>query len=117
MKHSCTIAGRAVELAWTQETAKRFAYRMGEIGGEPTGKQLTNPKTVTTAIFKALWGLLPPVEFARYPDPESLFVAVDHDKEGEAIFAPINGVYLDRFPSEEKKSTLTKSPSPESNSD
>ena len=117
MKHSCTIAGRAVELAWTQETAKRFAYRMGEIGGEPTGKQLTNPKTVTTAIFKALWGLLPPVEFARYPDPESLFVAVDHDKEGEAIFAAINGVYLDRFPSEEKKSTLTKSLSPESNSD
>ncbi len=116
MTHACTIAGRAVELEWTQETAKRFSFRMGEIGGEPTGKQLTNPKTVATAVFKVLWGLLPPAEFSRYPDPESLFVAVDHETEGEAIYTAINGVYLDRFPAEEKKSTSTKSPSPESNS-
>ena len=117
MSHTCTIAGREVELAWTQETAKRFAFRMGEIGGEPTSKQLTNPKTVSTALFKVLWALLPQNEFSRYPDPESLFVAVDHETEGEAIFAAINGIYLDRFADVEKKSTLKNSPSPESNSD
>ena len=117
MSHEITIAGRKSELEWTQETAKRFAFRMGEIGGEPTGKQLSNPRTVATALFKVLWGLLPPKEFAGYPDPESVFVAVDHEEEAEAIFAAIGGIYEDRFPSKEKKSTSRKSPSPESNSD
>jgi len=115
--HTCTIDGRAVTMAWTQDAAKRFAYRMGQCGGEPTGKELSNPKTVTTALFKVLWGLLPQAEFARHPDPESLFVAVDHDSEGESIYAAIKGVYSDRYPSAEKKSTSMKSPSPESNSD
>jgi hypothetical protein len=117
MNHACTIAGREVDLAWTQESAKRFAFRMGEIGGEPTGKQLSNPKTVTTALFKVLWGLLPSAEFARHSDPEALFVAVDHETEGPAIYQAIKAVYEDRFDDPEKKSTLTKSPSPESNSD
>jgi hypothetical protein len=117
MNHACTIAGRAVSLEWTQEAAKRFAFRMGEIGGEPSGKQLSNPKTVTTALFKVLWGLLPPGEFARYADPESLFVAVDHETEGEGIYSAIKGIYEERFTDPEKKSTLMTSPSPESNSD
>ena len=116
MKHEITIAGRKVELEWTQESAKRFSFRMGECGGEPTSKQLTNPKTVTTALFKVLWGLLPSAEFVRYHDPESLFVAVDHETEGEAIYAAIAAIYQDRCPSAEKKSTSQKSPSPESNS-
>ena len=117
MSHPCTIAGRKVELAWTQESAKRFAFRMGTIGGEPSGKDFTNPKTAATAIFKALWGLLPPGEFQRYPDPEILYVETDHETEAEGIFAAINGVYLDRFADPEKKSSLTKLPSLESNSD
>lgn len=116
MSHHCTIDGRQVELAWTQETAKRFAFRMGAIGGEPNGKELTNPKTVSTALFKVLWGLLPPAEFARHTTPEDLFVAVDHETEAAAIYHAIKGVYEDRFPDAEKKSTSTKSPSPESNS-
>lgn len=114
MKHKCTIAGREVELEWTQESAKRFAFRMGSIGGEPTGKDLSNPKTVSTALFKVLWGLLPASEFSRYPDPESLFVASDHESEGEAIFKAISNIYQDRFPDDEKKSTSMKSPSQES---
>jgi len=117
MTHPVKIDGREVVLEWTQETAKRYAYRMGELGGEPTGKQLSNPRTVTTALFKVLWALLPPAEFARHDDPESLFVAVDHDTEGETIFAAIAAIYHDRSPDAEKKSTSMKSPSPESNSD
>lgn len=116
MNHPCTIDGRQVELAWTQESAKRFAFRMGQIGGEPTGKELSNPKTVTTALFKVLWGLLPSTEFSRYSDPESLFVAVDHETEGPAIYQAIKAVYEDRFEDPEKKSTLTNSPLPGSNS-
>ena len=117
MAHQCKIAGRVVNLAWTQETSRRFAFRMGEIGGEPTGKQLTNPKTVTTALFKVLWGLLPPIEFARYPDPESLYVAVNDETEGEAIFAAIGEIYKDRVSDAEKKTSSEKSLSPELNSD
>jgi len=112
-----TIGGRKVSLTWNVETEKRYAYRMGELGGEPTAKQLSNPKTVTTALFKVLWALLPSDEFQRHPDPESLYVAVDHEKEGEAIFAAIKEIYEARFVSVEKKSSLTKSPSPESNLD
>lgn len=116
MKHSCIIAGRQTELEWTQETAKRFVYRMGEIGGEPTARQLGNPKTVTTALFKVLWGLLPSAEFARHADPECLYVAVNHEAEGEAIYDAIKGIYQERNADAEKKSTLMNSRSPESNS-
>lgn len=116
MIHSCNIAGRSVDLEWTQETAKRFAYRMGLVGGEPTGKELSNPKTVTTALFKVLWGMLPAAEFQRHADPEALFVAVDHEEEGAGIYEAIKGIYADRLTDPEKKSTSMKSPSPESNS-
>jgi hypothetical protein len=61
--------------------------------------------------------MLPTGEFQRHADPESLFVAVDHETEGAAIYQAIKGVYGDRFPDVEKKSTLTKSHSHESNSD
>ena len=108
MSHLVTIAGREVELAWTLESSKRFIFRMGEVGGEPI-KQLANPKTATTALFKVLWGLLPPSEFARYPDAESLFLAVDHESEAKGIFDAITDIYSERFPSAEKKSTSKKS--------
>lgn len=117
MKHEIAVAGRKFEIEWTQETAKRFAYRMGTIGGEPYGKDFTNPRKVASSLFKVLWGLLPPIEFARYDDPEALYVASDHETEAEAIFAAISAIYAERFPDEEKKSTLTKSPSPESSSE
>lgn len=113
MPHEITIGGRKVTLAWDTQTAKRYAYRMGEIGGEPTSKQLSNPKTVTTALFKVLWGLLPSAEFQRHPDPEALFVAVDHESEAEAIFAAITSIFNDRVVDAEKKRSLRTSPSPE----
>jgi hypothetical protein len=113
MSYLVKIAGREVELAWTQESAKRFSYRMGEIGGEPTSKQFINPKTVETALFKVLWALLPPSVSPNFPDPESLYVAVDHEKEGEAIFKAIDGIYKDRFPEAAKKKTTKKLRSPE----
>ena len=114
MSYLVKIAGREVELTWTQETSKRFAYRMGEVGGEPTSKQFTNPRTVATALFKVLWGLIPPSLLASYSDPEALYMAVDHETESEAIFAAINKIYEDRFPEVTKKKTSKKSPSQKS---
>jgi hypothetical protein len=87
---------------------------MGSIGGEPTPAELSNQRTVTTALFKVLWGLLPTSIFARYPDPESLFVEVDHEKEAEGIFKAISAIYRERWPTPEKKRTSKKSRSPKS---
>ena len=115
MIHKVKIAGRDVELAWTVETSKRFAFRMGLLGGEPI-KDFSNPKKAATALFKVLWGLLPAPEFARYADPESLFVAVDHDNEAQGIFDAITAIYGERFPTPQKKSTTKKSRSRKSNS-
>lgn len=112
MGHPINIAGRSIDIVWNQESAKRFAFRMGEIGGEPTSRQLSNVKTVTTALFKVLWALLPAAELVNYPDPEALFVAVNHDTEAEGIFATIAAIYQERFISPEKKSTSQTSPSP-----
>jgi hypothetical protein len=111
MAHKVTIAGQEVSLEWTQEAEKRFHFRMGEAGGEPTPAQLRNPRTAATAFFKVLWALLPLSQFSKYPDPESLFVAVDHETEAEGIFAGIAGIYADRFPSAQKKRSKKKSPS------
>lgn len=116
MAHSCVIAGREVELAWSVDSEKRFAFRMSECGGEPSPQQLTSPKTAPAALCKVLWALLPVGESARYPDPESLFVAIDHEKEGPAIFAAISGVYSDRFPDLKKKASSKRRPSRKSNS-
>ena len=116
MKHALTIAGNPVEIEWTQETARRYAFRMGEIGGSPTPAQLRNPKTVTTALFKMLWCLLPKVEFAKYETPEELFAVVDHETESAGIFTAINGIFSDWSETAEKKSTGMKSHSPELNS-
>lgn len=101
-KHEIKIAGESVSLAWDQETAKRYHFRMAEIGGEPT--DYSNPNTIATNLFKVLYGLLPVQTFKKYSDPEDLWVAVDHENEGEAIFKAINAVFLERFPDAEKKS-------------
>jgi len=114
---TATIAGREVALAWDQQTARRFDFRMGQIGGEPSPSKLSNRKTVTTALFQILWGVLPPDVHRLYESPEDLFAAVDHDKEAQGIYDAIKAIYSERFPSVEKKSTSKKSPSQESNSD
>lgn len=117
MNRPVIIAGQEVSLTWDLQTARRFEFRMGEIGGEPTAKQFLNPRTAATAIFKALWALLPPGLLASYPDPETLYAAVDHEAEAVGIFQAIGGIYQERFPDTEKKSTSRKSPSRASNSE
>lgn len=111
------IAGREVLISWNQEAARRFDFRMGQIGGEPSPSKLANPKTVTTSLFQILWGLLPPIDHKLYDSPEELYAAVDHESEAKGIYEAIKAIYEERFPSAEKKSDLKKSPLPESNSD
>jgi hypothetical protein len=116
MPHDLTIAGRKVTLVWDVQTSKAFAFRLSEIGFEITPKSFSGVKAAA-AVCKCLWALLPDAEAARYASPEKLFVAMDHETESGAIFAAISAIFAEMNVSAEKKSTLTKSPSPESNSD
>jgi hypothetical protein len=112
MSHETTIGGQKVELAWTQEVAKRFRFRLSSIGGHPTQRELTNRATADAAVCKILWALLPASELGRYATPEDLFVAIDQETESESISKAIHAVYNDMTPPPEKKRTLKKSPLP-----
>ncbi len=105
MSYQITIAGRKTSIAWDQGTMRRYLFRLGVIGGEPTAKQLTNPKTVTTAIFKILWCLLPPDIHREFESPEDLFAAVDHETEGPAIYAAVKAIFEDRAGITQKKTS------------
>lgn len=117
MEYPVTIGGRKLSLKWTQETAKRFHFRLGQIGGHPTQRELTGSRTRDAAACKLLWAFLPPAELANYPTPEDLFVAIDQETEGEELGKALGAIYQEMIPDAEKKSSLTKSPSPGSNSD
>lgn len=110
MSHTVKIGGREILIAWNQETAKRYNFRLSTIGGHPTSRELTTPATASAAVCKILWALLPSSEIGRYATPEDLFVAID-DSEGDAIAEAIVGVYADMAPTPQKKMTSTKSPS------
>jgi len=111
------IGGREIALRWTQETAKRFHIRIQLIGGHPTQRELTSPKTRDAACFKLLWAFLPPEAQASYPSVEELFVAHDPDTEGKQLGEVLHKLYGEMAVDAEKKRSLTKSPSPESNSE
>jgi hypothetical protein len=100
-------------VAWTQEITSRFEFRASKLGVEPSQllREFSQPRKAAAAITSFLWLLLPPAAHATHPTPEDLFVAIDHQADGEGIHAAIVGVLADMSPEVEKKSTLKKSPS------
>ncbi len=112
MAHEIEIAGRKVLLEWNRKASKLFAYRLSEIGFEVTPKSFSGVKA-PSALCKCLWALLPDSEFVKYDSPEKLFVEIDHEKEAATIFSAVSSIFAEMNVSEEKKSTLTTSPSPE----
>lgn len=117
MEFPVIIGGRKIALKWTQETAKRFHFRLQTIGGHPTSRELTGARTRDAAACKLLWAFLPPAEIGNYPTPEDLFVAIDQETEGLELGQALAAIYAEMNPSAEKKSTSKKSPSPGSSSD
>lgn len=111
MGHSITIAGKPVELSWSQDVAKRMAYRASQIGGGPKDSDFGNPRKAAAAVTALLWMILPPKVHSDYDTPEDLFVALDHENDAEAIHEALAAIVAEMSPSEEKKSTLKKSPS------
>jgi len=117
MSYPVTIGGESVNLAWTQDIARRYPFRASKIGGAPSARAMTNPKTAVAAVTAFLWLILPPETHALYPTPEDLFLAIDHESDHLELHAALAGVISDMAPDAEKKSTSGKSPSPESNAD
>lgn len=113
-KHQCTIAGSAVELEWTQSVARQYRYRASKLGVDNELERMSNPATVESAVFDTLWCLLPSALIAKYPTPEELFVAVDHDNEAEGIWQAIKGVIEEQVVDQQKKTTSKSDPGPES---
>lgn len=105
MSNTIKIAGREVELAWTNEVQKRFAYRAALVDHLPKFADLANPRKAAAAYAIMLWLLLPPEEHARHATPEDLFAVIDHDTEAKAICDAVIAVLTDMLPTAEKKTT------------
>lgn len=119
MTHKITIGGNQVELAWTQEIASRYAFRVSKIGGAPSISDFRNPKKASAAVVTVLWLVLPPAIHQQYATPEDLYIAINFDDSDEvkSIFDGVLAVIGDMDVSDEKKSTSKKSPSQKSNLD
>lgn len=115
MPATVTIGGEAVSLAWTQEIARRYAFRCSQIGGGPRLADFSHAKKAAAAVTSFLWLILPGPVHARYPSPEELFVALEETDPAE-IHAAVMAVLADMNPPAEKKSTSQSSPSPASSS-
>jgi hypothetical protein len=115
MKHPITIAGRKVELEWTQRAESLLRVRASKIGANLSNlfKDFQKPTKAEYAVTAFIWLLLPSGEYASYPMPEDLYPDLAADDAAEN-FAAVLGIIGDMTPDAEKKSSLTKSPSPES---
>ena len=116
MSHAVKIGGREILISWNLETSRRFNFRLSNIGGHPTKRELTTPATASAAVCKLLWALLPSSEIGRYATPEDLFVAID-EEDSERNAAALLAIYADMTPTAQKKMNSKKSPSQESNSE
>lgn len=118
MTHTVQIAGNAVALEWSQASSRAFGFRASKIGANPTAlyRDFKNPLKAEYAVTAFLWMLLPDEEYRKYALPEDLCPAIEAD-HAQDILRAVLGVIAEMTPSAEKKSTLRKSPLPESNSD
>lgn len=118
MPHAITIGGEPTEIGWTQEAAKRYAFRSSKLDVDPLAI-INKPRSRERGLISMLWLLLPPAFHSRFETPEELHVAINHGDENEVagITAALVAVIGEMFPDAEKKSTSKNSPSPESNLD
>lgn len=100
-----TIGDDEVSIGWTQSVARQFRYRSSKIGLEDELVRLRNPSTAQAALYDILWCLVPEGIASKHPSPESLFLAVDHEKHGKGIWDAVIGVINDQAVTDEKKSS------------
>jgi hypothetical protein len=110
MPFPLTIGGKATEIAWTQETAKRYTFRSSKLGVDPLSS-INNAKKRESSLITLLWLVLPQDAHLQFSTPEDLHVAINHDNETEKqlIASALAGVLEEMFPDAEKKITTKKS--------
>lgn len=118
MIHKINIGGRDVEFAWNKRAARLHLVRCSKADVEPF-KLMAKPRTRIYGMAALLWSLLPDADYDKFKTPEDLFAEIDEKEwESEQTMSTFAGLFEDMAePSDEKKSTLRKSPSPGSSSD
>ena len=106
-----TIAGENVELTWTNSTSCLMRLRLQESGFDWIKD--TKGERMGAAMVRICWALLPDEVFDRYPTHHKMYSAMS-DGEDVEMLKTINQVLSELAPSEQKKSTSTKSRSPKS---
>ena len=114
MPHEITISGDKVTLAWTKESSRVMNLRLSSIGFD-WDKDTKGAKMATT-MAKFCWALLPFDVFQRFDNYEEVYASMDED-ECSSMLKTISEIISEMVPTDEKKSTSTKSPLPESSSD
>jgi len=87
MASPITIGGQTVTLTWTQEVARRFAFRASKIGGGPSFEDFLHKTKAASAVTTFLWLILPPAVHSRYATPEDLFLATAEEDAGTVSFS------------------------------
>ena len=118
MPYALTIGGKPTAIAWSQEVAKRYNFRVSRLGFDPFSV-VGKPSKREFALVCILWLVLPQDVHLQFATAEDLHVAINHQDPAEvtAITAALVAIIEDMFPSAEKKSIGKKSPSRKSNSE
>ena len=111
---SMTIAGEPFDIQWTNASARLMRLRLADIGFDWTRD--TKGERLSSAMVKIAWALLPYDDFVKFKTHEDMYISMT-DKEDESLFAAVGDIFKAMSTPVEKKSTLKKSPLPESNSD
>ena len=115
MNNKLTIGGREIEIAWTQEAARRFSFRASKHKIKLDGKAFSDPSRAASAYVECLWLLLPSDEFVKHASAEDLAATIDHDMESESIVEAVLSCVSEMVADAEKKSSLKSGHSQESN--
>jgi len=109
MPYPITIGGQKTEIAWTQDAAKRYAFRASKLGLDPF-RLMSTPAKREFALICILWLVLPQSVHLQFATSEDLHVAINHDDDTEkqGITTALSGIIGDMFPDAEKKSSGTK---------
>jgi hypothetical protein len=113
MPHSITIGGDPVILEWSKSSSRLMDLRLSGIGFD--WRKDTAGTRMASAMVKICWTLLSSDKFKEYESHEDMYSAMTDD-ECANMLKVVSEIISEMAPSDEKKSTLTKSHSPESNS-
>lgn len=109
--HEISIGDEKFVIGWTQGAARQYRFRASRLGLNDEVARLADPLTVEAALFEILWCLVPEAVAARFPTPESLYLAIDHEKDGAGIWKAVVSIVKSQTvkPAKKKRSKNSRS--------